>query len=135
MLEDMVHFYFRHQKPPGAAFVECGDYRLVHGGVGEIVEPARWTYDVKSGHTVEMSMMLRERDEGSVKCPRCRTHFDGLAQNGWADWKVSQISVAELPLTYLVARLVQDDFKLKLRKQMRRAGSYHLGELGYLALY
>jgi hypothetical protein len=90
MLENMVRLYFNHQKPPGAAFVGRGDYRLVHGGVGNVVEPARWTYDVKPGHTVETSIILRERDEYPVKCPRCRTEFTGLAQNGWADWKVSQ---------------------------------------------
>jgi hypothetical protein len=116
MLEDMVRLYFNHQKPPGAAFVRRGNYRLVHGGVGAIVEPARWTYDVKPGHTVEMSMILCELNERSVKCPRCRTPFNGQAGNGWADWKVSQISVTELPLMYFVAHLVQDDFKLKLGK-------------------
>ena len=86
MLEDMVRFYFKHQKPPGTAFVERGDYRLVHGGVGEIVDSARWTYDAKPGHTVEMSMVLRELNKPAVKCPRCRTAFEGQTQNGWADW-------------------------------------------------
>jgi hypothetical protein len=93
MLEDMVRLYFNHQKPPGAAFVRRGDYRLVHGGVGNTVEPARWTYDVKPGHTVETSMIIHERNKLSVKCPRCRTPFIESAKNGWADWKVSQSDV------------------------------------------
>jgi hypothetical protein len=133
MLEDMVRFYFKHQKPPGTAFVERGDYRLVHGGVGEIVEPARWTYDVRSGHTVEMSMVLHERNERLVRCPRCRTRFNELASNGWADWKVSQRSMIELPLMRFAVRLVQDGFKLKLGRQTRMA--YQSGELGSPALY
>jgi hypothetical protein len=91
MLEDMVRLYFKHQKPPGAAFVGRGDYRLVYGGAGTIVEPAKWTYDLKPGQTVEMSMVLCKRNESSVKCPRCRTRFKGRAKNGWADWKVHQL--------------------------------------------
>jgi hypothetical protein len=116
MLQDMVQFYFKHQKPPGTAFVERGDYRLVHGGVGEIVEPARWTYDVKSGHTVEMSMIFHERNERLVKCPRCRTPFHGVDKNGWADWKVSEGCMIELPLMSFAACLVWDGFKLKTGK-------------------
>ena len=88
MLLDVIVAYFRHQKPPGAAFVKYGDYRLVHGGVGNVVEPAQWTYDLRSGHTVEMSIVLRKRNENGVICPRCRTQFSGQAKNGWADWKV-----------------------------------------------
>jgi hypothetical protein len=88
MLDDMIRLYFNHQKPPGAAFVRRGDYRLVHGGVGNAVEPARWTYDVKPGHIVETSMLLRKRNELRMTCPRCRTLFSGSAKNGWADWKV-----------------------------------------------
>jgi len=90
MLEDMVRLYFNHQKPPGAVFVGRGDYRLVHGGVGNTVEPVRWTYDVKPGHTVETSMIIHKRNERSVRCPRCRSPFSGRAKNGWADWKVFQ---------------------------------------------
>jgi hypothetical protein len=89
MLLDVITAYFRHQKPPGATFVKRGDYRLVHGGHGNIVEPAQWTYDLRSGHTVEMSIVLRKRNENGVICPRCRTRFTGQAKNGWADWKVS----------------------------------------------
>ena len=113
MLEDMVRLYFNHQMPPGAAFVRRGDYRLVHGGVGNTVEPARWTYDVKPGHIVETSMVIHARDERWVACPRCRTYFRGPAKNGWADWKVSQCGMSELLLMYFTACLVQGDFKLK----------------------
>jgi hypothetical protein len=134
MLQDMVQFYFKHQKPPGTAFVERGDYRLVHGGVGEIVEPARWTYDVKFGHTVEMSMIFHERNKYSLRCPRCRTRFNGPANNGWADWKVSHGGMKELLLMYFAACLVQDGFKLKLGEQTRTAWSCQLGESGSLPL-
>jgi hypothetical protein len=109
----MVRLYFTHQKPPGARLVECGDYRLVHGGVGNIVEPSKWTYDLKPGNTVEMSMVVRKRNELSVECPRCRTLFGGEVKNGWADWKVSQHDVLESLLISLSACLAQDDFKLK----------------------
>jgi len=111
MLEGMVHFYFKHQKPPGAAFVERGDYRLVHGGIGNLVEPVRWAYDLRPGHTVETSMILRERNGRLVKCPRCGTPFIGQTENEWADWKVSSSDATELPLMYFTARLVQDGFK------------------------
>jgi hypothetical protein len=88
MLEDIVRLYFKHQKPPGMSLVERGDYRLVHGGRGTIVEPGKWTYDLTAGHSVEMSMVLHRRDELEVKCPRCRAPFHGRVTNGWADWKV-----------------------------------------------
>jgi hypothetical protein len=89
MLDDMIRVYFDHQKPPGTAFVRRGDYRLVHEGRGNIVEPARWTYGVKPGLTVELSMVIHKRNERWVRCPRCHVQFDGWAENGWADWKVS----------------------------------------------
>jgi len=95
MLEEMVRVYFKYQRPPGTAFVERGDYRLVHGGRGNIVEPARWTYDLDSVQTVEMSMVLRERNKNRAECPRCRTPFNGPIENGWADWKVSQSGMTE----------------------------------------
>jgi hypothetical protein len=134
MLEDMVRLYFNHQKPPGAAFVRRGDYRLVQGGVGDVVEPARWTYDVKPGHTVETSMILRKRDELFVRCPRCRTLFSGSAKNGWADWKVPQGGVPSSLLMYFAACLVQGDFKLKPGKQTRKAWYHQRGEPGHRAL-
>jgi hypothetical protein len=133
MLEDMVHSYFKHQKPPGAAFVERGDYRLVHGGIGNLVEPARWTYDLKPGHTVETSMILRERNGRSVKCPRCGTPFNGPTENGWADWKVSQSSMLESLLMFFAARLVLDGFKLK--PDVWTAWYHQRGEPGFPALF
>jgi hypothetical protein len=117
MVEDMVRLYFKHQKPPGAAFVERGDYRLVHGEVGNVIEPARWTYDVKPGHTVEMSMVLRKRNESSVTCPRCRTPFNGVAENGWADWKVSQGDMTELALIYFRSSSCLGRFQVETREE------------------
>jgi uncharacterized protein YcaQ len=129
MLEDMVRLYSNHQNPPGAAFVERGDYRLVHGRVGNVIEPARWTYDVKSGHTVEMSIIIRERNQSWLECPRCHSLFKGQAKKGWADWKVSQIDMLEVLFIFFAARLVSDGFELK-PGQMWTAWSHQLGELG-----
>jgi len=98
MLEDMVRLYFKHQNAPGAAFVQRGDYRLLHGDRGTGIEPARWAYDVKAGHTVETSMVLYQRTEYRyrVQCPRCRTSTSRPAENGWADWKVFSENQVEL---------------------------------------
>jgi hypothetical protein len=130
LLEDMVRLYFNHQKPPGARLVERGDYRLVHGGVGNFVEPSKWTYDLKPGNTVELSMVVRKRNERLVRCPRCRTQFEGEAKNGWADWKVPRHDVLESLLISLSACLAQDDFKLKPNML---GMTYLQGELGNLA--
>jgi hypothetical protein len=86
MLSDVIGVYFRHQKAPGSEFVERGDYRLVYGNRRHLVVPMEWDGMNKVGLKVEMSMILRTRDEDEERCPSCRTLFEGKATDGWARW-------------------------------------------------
>jgi hypothetical protein len=124
MFEDMVRLYFNHQKPPGARLVERGDYRLVHAGIGSVVEPSRWTYDVKPGHTVETSMIVHGRNQCWVKCPRCRTQFEGQAKNRWVDWEVYRHGITTSLLMHFAACIVLGGFKLKPDMQTSTAWSH-----------
>jgi len=114
MLEDVIRLYFKHQKPPGTTFVERGDYRLVHAGTGSLIEPTKWTYELKSGKVVEMSMVLHTHSAGATECPRCHTKIDGHAKKEWVNWRVTLASIAsDLILMALSAHLVHYGSKLK----------------------
>jgi hypothetical protein len=86
MLADVISVYFRHQKAPGHDFVERGDYRLVQGTSKSIMGPMEWTRIEKVGLKVEMSIILRTRNQAQATCPSCRTRFEGSAVDGWAQW-------------------------------------------------
>jgi hypothetical protein len=86
MLSEVISCYFRHQKAPGSEFVERGDYRLVYGDRKNIVSPIEWTQIKKAGLKVEMSMILRTRNQKSRRCPSCCTSFAGRAIDGWTQW-------------------------------------------------
>jgi hypothetical protein len=90
MLSDVIGVYFRHQKAPGSDFVERGDYRLVRGGDKTVMGPMEWPRIKKAGLTIEMSILLRTRNEDDATCPGCRTRFEGRAIDGWAQWQVSK---------------------------------------------
>jgi hypothetical protein len=86
MLSDVIGVYFRHQKAPGGEFVERGDYQLVQGSRKKIVGPMEWTQIEKLGLKVEMSIIIRTRDQDEATCPSCNTRFEGSAVEGWAQW-------------------------------------------------
>jgi hypothetical protein len=86
MLLDVINLYFKHKKPPGSDFVERGDYRLVHGDRKDIVDQMEWNRVEKVGLKMEMSMVLRTRNQKSRRCPSCHASFEGGAIDGWAQW-------------------------------------------------
>lgn len=87
MLSDVINVYFKHQKAPGSNFVERGDYRLVQGSHKSIVGPTEWTHIEKVGLKVEMSIVLRTRNQDEATCPGCHTLFVGPpTMDGWVKW-------------------------------------------------
>jgi hypothetical protein len=109
MLSDVIRVYFKHQKAPGINFVERGDYRLVQGTSKSIVGPMEWTRIEKVGLKVEMSIILRTRNEDKATCPSCRTRFEGSTVDGWAQWYVWKVFSVFLLMSAL-ACLAQDNF-------------------------
>jgi hypothetical protein len=85
-LTDILSIVFKHQELPGRSYVARGDYQLVHGSSRDIVAPPQWSLVLSPDLTIEMSMILRRRDQGEDACPRCGTVFTGEANNGWASW-------------------------------------------------
>jgi hypothetical protein len=112
MISDVISLYFRHQRASGRGFVERGDYRLVHGNRRNVVGAMEWTAIEKVGLKVEMSMVLRTRNEDRTRCPGCRTLFEGKATDGWAQWCAS-VTFCGFILTSDDVRLVQGNSKLK----------------------
>jgi hypothetical protein len=92
MLSDIIHFYFRHQRPPGSRFVQQNRYQLVHGADRKTVDPVLWNSCVIPGTAVEMSIVIpcsNKMSDALGSCPRCRTRYDGHRKNGWVTWQVS----------------------------------------------
>jgi hypothetical protein len=87
MLLDVINLYFRHKKAPESEFVERGDYRLVHGDRKNTVGRTEWARINKVGLKMEMSVILRTRNQSSTSCPSCSTLFEGHAKDdGWTQW-------------------------------------------------
>jgi hypothetical protein len=91
LLAGIIRLYFEDQQPPGSSLVKRGRYHLISGKQKEAVEPAGWTNIVFPGLTIEMSMVLHDRNKKSRNCPRCCV-ISGGVKNEWVTWKVASTS-------------------------------------------
>jgi len=89
LLTSMIELTSKHWSSMGRRFIDRGEYQLIHGHDRKIIDKSRWTYEVKAGITVEISILLRIKAEKERMCPHCQTIFLGeVKRRKWVIWKV-----------------------------------------------
>jgi len=74
----------------GFAFIERGDYQLIHEKNNQLVAKSALASMVKPGMKLEISIVMRWRMADLKKCPRCGYINSQVAgENGWILWSVN----------------------------------------------
>ncbi|KAF8173258.1 hypothetical protein K438DRAFT_169643 [Mycena galopus ATCC 62051] len=76
-----------HRSEAGGRYVQRGDYNIVSGD-GTIILPVEFTRSVQAGMQVEMSIIKRQIQNGSVqtqhtRCPHCHRSNANEPENDW----------------------------------------------------